>query len=47
MPDWIWIVLALQAGFLLGFFCFALMRIAADSRSDEELNQAAKEYYKL
>jgi hypothetical protein len=47
MFDWVWILVALWVGFLLGFFVFALMRTAAGSRSDEELVEAARDYYKL
>lgn len=44
--DWIWIVIAAQAGFIVGFVACSLMRMAAGSPSDEELDAAAREYYK-
>lgn len=46
MFDWVWILVVGWVGFIFGFFCAALMRVASD-RSDKELAEAAKDYYKL
>lgn len=46
MYDWIWILVAGWVGFLVGFLTFALVRMASSGRSDEELAQAAREYYR-
>jgi biotin transporter BioY len=39
MPQWLWLLLAAQAGFIFGFIVSALMSMAARSRSDEEIAQ--------
>lgn len=46
MPEWVWMFLAGWIGFIAGFFVFALMRIASDRSSDEQIAEAGRDYYK-
>lgn len=47
MFDWIWILVAGWVGFLVGFLVCSMICVSARSHTEDELADAARNYYKL
>lgn len=47
MFDLMWVLLAGWVGFLVGFLACSLVVMSSRRHSDEELDAAARDYYKL